>query len=1528
MKLRAALAIALVVTGLGGPELREEQPPKPASPKAALLDEPAAAAKARAERRPVEVSALTTETRQVRANPNGTFTLEQHTLPVRVRRGAGWVPVDTTLRRAAGGTVAPVASALGVTLSGGGADVPLLTLRRGGASLSLRWPGSLPEPVLDGHTATYPDVLPGVDLQVKAEADSVYQALVVKTREAGANPALHTVSFGLAGTGVTFATDKNGVTRATDKAGKVVFTGGTPYMWDSRPDGTPGEPGRKRVAVPMSIADGRLTLRPDRELLAAPDTRYPVYIDPPWTGGTLAWTMIEGNHWPGQSYWAYGREEGAKSGHIYDSYLGKYVKYRAMFRIDTSALHGKNVTRATFQIYETRASSCDTSHDRGAVELRVIPVFDAGTTWSNSHTWFDGGYTDRRNWAKGYNGNCPAGDIEFNALSAAQAAAANHWPNTHFGIKAGNEGDTTYSWKRFRPDPVLITEYNSYPNPAYNLATEPNMPCVRGAGRPVINTRTPTLRANLSDPDNTNVFGRFEWWAQDGGGPIVHHQTGWGPNGTQASVKTWGIGDGGYKWRVLADDGTNTGPWSEFCEFEVDTVPPATAPVITGSGLPGEADCCVPVGTKVDVTFEPNGEPGVTGYYWGWDANTTNYVKAGSDGKATVPITVWQDGPAESNRLFVRSVDRAGNRYAGTPTSRSFGTSRSTVTPKKVRGDVDGDGRADAVSVEDLGYGETGFYITQARGNGAFYRSSLTHRTGQNSAWAVSNIRSARGDFNGDGLDDIAVLRNEGSARATLWIFPSYGTGYCTVNSPRWDSGAWNWDVARSLSLHGADVNGDGKDDLTAIYDYGGAKYNIFTWFSNTTGAGTGIPAPHCQPVTRNGATVSDPSKITMTNANLTHDHPAGWADANRVKMVMGDFNGDDKEDVAHFYDYGDCQTRMWVAMSDGAQIGEFVERFDSGKWNWCWHAGNFVSGDFTGDGKDDVANLHMYAGGEYKLWVFPSTGPSFGAPQMWWYKAGGWADLGRMRLFAADTNMDSRADVYHFYDAPDAGAQMRVHQSVGTTFVEAGAGSARVTDLSGLADGTTLWATDSRVVYKMAGGAPLPLGPCSLGLCGAPTATYQSSVDAAPKAPRAGTLLKAREYANETLYEVVDGQIDHRGPCPGTDGCDRAIDVHQSSVEPLATPVSNRGPTYGQLTRFVNGAGEHLTTNGTVWSGYRPQQPLGHTLKAFESGTTALYFCMDGGDTFSSTAADCEGKTKLTSLGWIYQAPPAGQVTAPLYRCKEASGERFDSLDAACEGKTLDLLLGHVQPYASLTWYHKAYGNWESWTTTLSPPSGYRPQWPLGQLSLVEQPGTVPMYSCLDGTDEFSSLDAGCEGKQKVARLGWVWQDKPEGLVTVALYRCRYTTSGDRFTAHNADCAGQESLDAGPFGYVLSRAPLARTLRGYDHRGSTGALPSGYRMEGVFGYLSFTNEPNTRILMSCQLNWDEFLSLDPNCEGQQVLRPLGWIWTQPPAGVPYQAIYRCLILSSGEHFTSVMNNCEGEGIRNEGLQGYVRTRL
>jgi hypothetical protein len=124
----------------------------------------AASAQARATGQPVTVSGLTTGTTSVTASPNGTETSQTYVLPVRVQQGAAWVPVDTTLRSGAGGKLQPAAvPGDSVTFSAGGTG-PVAVLSAAGTQLALTWPSPLPAPIVTGSSATYPDVLPGVDL--------------------------------------------------------------------------------------------------------------------------------------------------------------------------------------------------------------------------------------------------------------------------------------------------------------------------------------------------------------------------------------------------------------------------------------------------------------------------------------------------------------------------------------------------------------------------------------------------------------------------------------------------------------------------------------------------------------------------------------------------------------------------------------------------------------------------------------------------------------------------------------------------------------------------------------------------------------------------------------------------------------------------------------------------------------------------------------------------------------------------------------------------------------------------------------------------------------------------------------------------------------------------------------------------------------------------------------------------------------------------------------------------------------------
>ena len=159
--------------------------------------------------------------------------------------------------------------------------------------------------------------------------------------------------------------------------------------------------------------------------------------------------------------------------------------------------------------------------------------------------------------------------------------------------------------------------------------------------------------------------------------------------------------------------------------------------------------------------------------------------------------------------------------------------------------------------------------------------------------------------------------------------------------------------------------------------------------------------------------------------------------------------------------------------------------------------------------------------------------------------------------------------------------------------------------------------------------------------------------------------------------------------------------------------------------------------------------------------------------------------------------------------------------------------------------------------------------------------------------------------------------------MATVPLSRCLH--NGERFDSYQADCEGQ-SVDV-LLGYVLAYAPLTR----YYHPGigehdvTTRGTPPGYRYEGTFGLLAMSNEPGTQLVKSCVDGTDRFLSLDPACEGKTVWRDIGYLWTQPPAGLPSTPLYRCASgsgPSAGELFFSVDANCEGQTVR--GLVGHV----
>ncbi|MEV4511573.1 FG-GAP-like repeat-containing protein [Dactylosporangium sp. NPDC049525] len=190
-----------------------------------------ALAKARATGKAVPVDGATTPTSTVSANPDGSLTLTSSAAPVRKRVGQEWLALDPVLRLTSDGTIVPGVTTSSVVLSDGGTG-PLAVLDNGGRRMSLQAPMTLPRPTLSGATATYTDVLPGVDLQVTVDEQGGFGQVFV-VRNAAAAAALATVRIGLQTAGLTVRADTAGNLSAVDRSGNAAFTAPTPMMWDS-----------------------------------------------------------------------------------------------------------------------------------------------------------------------------------------------------------------------------------------------------------------------------------------------------------------------------------------------------------------------------------------------------------------------------------------------------------------------------------------------------------------------------------------------------------------------------------------------------------------------------------------------------------------------------------------------------------------------------------------------------------------------------------------------------------------------------------------------------------------------------------------------------------------------------------------------------------------------------------------------------------------------------------------------------------------------------------------------------------------------------------------------------------------------------------------------------------------------------------------------------------------------------------------------------------------------------------------------
>ncbi|MGV9212106.1 FG-GAP repeat domain-containing protein [Micromonospora sp. RB23] len=275
---------------------------------------------------------------------------------------------------------------------------------------------------------------------------------------------------------------------------------------------------------------------------------------------------------------------------------------------------------------------------------------------------------------------------------------------------------------------------------------------------------------------------------------------------------------------------------------------------------------------------------------------------------------------------------------------------------RTIVGDYNGDGRDDLAAMYFQFDGSITMHTALANTSGGFgaFTGSLT--VPASAKWQWDAIRLTTGDFNGDGRDDAGMLY--GYKDSSIELFTSLSTssgGFGTfTGSYTIPANSWRWNSFRTIV---GDYNGDGRDDLAAMYAQADGSITMHTALANTSGG------------------------FGAFTGSLTVPATAKWQwDA--IRLTTGDFNGDGRDDAGMLYGYKDSSIELFTSLSTpGGGFGTFTGSYKIPVNSWGWNSFRSITGDFNGDGRDDLGAMYAQSNGSITMHTaLANTSGGFGA--------------------------------------------------------------------------------------------------------------------------------------------------------------------------------------------------------------------------------------------------------------------------------------------------------------------------------------------------------------------------------------------------------------------------------------------------------------------------------------------------------------------------------------------------------------------
>jgi FG-GAP-like repeat/FG-GAP repeat len=309
------------------------------------------------------------------------------------------------------------------------------------------------------------------------------------------------------------------------------------------------------------------------------------------------------------------------------------------------------------------------------------------------------------------------------------------------------------------------------------------------------------------------------------------------------------------------------------------------------------------------------------------------------DGKQDLAVA----GNGSSNNVAIFLGNGAGS--FGVATNFSAGVFPSSL----VVGDFNGDGKQD-LAVVNTGSGNNDSSVSILLGDGAGSFSAATN-------YPLGGRKAAVGDFNGDGIQDLAVTTSSDSVAILL------GNGAGGFGAPT------NFPTYSPDGIAVGDFNGDGKQDLAVTTSGGGVAILL----GNGAG-GFGAPTNFAAD-SPNGVAVGDFNgdgkqdlavtdffnrkvSILLGDGNGHFSTPSSYSTPNTPGVVVvGDFNGDGNQDLAV------VNGLISIFLGNGAGSFSAAINFSVGNPYPGPNPLDVAVGDFNGDGKQDLVTANNNAG-------------------------------------------------------------------------------------------------------------------------------------------------------------------------------------------------------------------------------------------------------------------------------------------------------------------------------------------------------------------------------------------------------------------------------------------------------------------------------------------------------------------------------------------------------------------------------------